>query len=275
MKIERHHFNNESKEFYYSYFIEKIEKLKKSIEFNPKNAGFIFKSAFSAIGDAVACEKPTEEVFELIYLATELGVNYFRNVRALEGASVVMEIQEEEFEVTAKPDNSYSNAYNWQQYFYCAMISRNGEAIDELSAVPEEVFRASEIVYDEVDFAIVRFLKGIYQDEKIAPLLLEAIKLTAHEFNDKERLDYLDYIKLPELELYMHIFGDENEKFNISLAEALESHKKFWKKDPNDPEGWISFPIICACIIAYESYDFKIEVESDYLPMLLVTNDWE
>jgi hypothetical protein len=273
MKIERHHFDDKKKELHTAYFSEIIDKLKKSIEFNPKNAGFIFKSAFSSIGDAVVCKKPNEEVFELIYLATELGVNYFRNVRALEGTSIVMEIQEEEFEVTAKPDNSYSNTAYWQRYFYCAMISRNGEAIDELSAIPEEIFRASEIVYDEVDFAIVRFLKGIYQDVKIAPLLLEAIKMTAHELNEKERLDYLDYIKLPELELYMRIFGNENEKFNISLGEALESHKKFWKKDPNNPQGWISFPIICACIIAYESYDFKIEVESDYLPMWLVTRD--
>lgn len=274
MNILRHNLDNENKELYASYFIERIDKLKKLIEFNPQNAGFIFKSAFSAIGDALVCGYRKEEVLNFTQLGVELGVNYFRNTRSIYDSTIEMVIKGERFEVIARPNTAYSNTYYWQLYFYCALISRDRKAIDELIAVPEEVLRSSEIVYDEVDFAIVRFLKGLYQDVELAPLLLEALKLTAHELNDKERLDYLDYIKLPELELYMRIFSNENERFNIALEEALESHKKFWKKDPNDPEGWISFPILCACIIAYESRDFKIEVESDYLPMWLVTKEW-
>lgn len=203
-------------------------------------------------------------------IATELGINAFRNTMTTADQPLTMTIQGDDFEVTAKPDNAYSNPAYWQDYFYCAQIAGNRKFIDELIAVPEEVFRVSEIVYDEVDFANVRFLKGLYQDVELAPLLMEALKKTAHELNDEERLNYLDYIKVPELELYIRIFGKEQEKFNIALVEALESHKKYWKKDPNDPEGWISFPIICACIIAYHSYGFKIDVESDYLPMWLV-----
>lgn len=272
--VPRHEFNSENKNIRVSFFREIESEIKDDLQFDSQNAGLIFQDAFYAIGDAVVINSPKKDVIEILRLVTELGINYFRNALADPNSTISMSIRDELFEVEAKPENAYSDPAYWARYFYCATISKNKKAINELITIPENVFRSSEIVYDEVDFAIVRFLKGLYQDVKLAPILLEAIKLTNQELNNKERYDYLDYIKLPELELYTRIFSNDNEGFNLALIEALENHKKFWKKKPNDTEGWISFPIICACIVALETHDFKIEVESDYLPIWLVTGEY-
>lgn len=271
--ITRHNFSADNKGFRSSYFAEKIDKLKKSIEFNPQNSGLNFKHAFYAVGDSIATNYSKKEILDFLNLAVELGINYLRNTIASPNSTIVMSLRGEDFEVQANPNNTYSNAYYWQLYFYCAIITRNRKSISELINFPEETLRSSEIVYDEIDFASIRFLKGLYQEVKLAPILLEAIKLTSHELNDKERYDYLDYIKLPELELYTRIFSNDNKGFNEALAGALESHKKYWSKDPNDTEGWISFPLIAACMVAVETHNFNIEVTSDYLPMWLITGE--
>ena len=49
-------------------------------------------------------------------------------------------------------------------------------------------------------------------------------------------------------------------------------HKKFWgaKRNMNASQGWITIPLIRACIVAFISRNYKISVDSAYLQLWLV-----
>jgi hypothetical protein len=167
---------------------------------------------------------------------------------------------------------AYIDPISWNKYFYFALLSGNRNAIDELISIPESVMKKAQLKTDEVDFAIVRFLKGLYTSNvDLGALLKDAMLLSDPARNELGRADYLLYIKSPELNLYRLIFSNDNKGFDSALEQALKLHKKFWStsKNQNAAEGWISYPIICACKIAKESKGYTISVESDYLPKIM------
>ena len=273
--IKRHDFNETLINNRFTYFTDRLSKYPEVLERKPENAGTIFRQAYDAIGDGVVAKQSKKDILILLKAAKDLGVNHFRNAMNPEEAE--LQLGNQIFKVaTVRTNLSYTDPFYWTKYFYTALLSRDRKAIDELISIPEDFMRKAQILYDEVDFAIVRFLKGLYQPNvNLGSLLKEALLLTDPDKHEPARFDYLMYLKFPELNLYSLIFSNDNEGFNEALLEALECHKKFWSKksNNNDPGGWISFPILCACLIAVNSKKYTIDVESDYLPMWLITGD--
>lgn len=273
--IKRHNFNETLINDKFDYFTGKLHLLSEILKRKPENAGTLFTQARNAIGDGIVAKQSKKDILKLLNVSKDLGINHFRN--AMNAREVELKMGDEIFKVTTVRDNlSYTDPLFWSEYFYSALLSRDRKAIDELISIPEDFMRKAQIAYDEVDFAIVRFLKGLYQPTaKLGNLLQEALILSDPDDHDADRFDYLMYLKVPELNLYMLAFSNDNEGFNEALVEALESHKKYWsqKDNKNYAEGWISFPILCACLIAVNSKKYTIDVESDYLPMWLITGD--
>jgi hypothetical protein len=273
--IRRHNFNETLINDKFDYFTGKLHLLSEILKRKPENAGTLFTQSRNAIGDGIVAKQSKKDILNLLSVSTDLGINHFRN--AMNSHEVELKMGNEIFSVTTVRDNlSYTDPVYWTKYFYTALLSRDRKAIDELISIPEDFMRKAQIAYDEVDFAIVRFLKGLYQPTaKLGNLLQEALILSDPDEHDADRFDYLMYLKVPELNLYLLAFSNDNEGFNEALFEALENHKKFWSKKDNKnyAEGWISFPILCACLIAVNSKKYTIDVESDYLPMWLITGD--
>lgn len=77
----------------------------------------------------------------------------------------------------------------------------------------------------------------------------------------------------PPMELFYHLTQREEAKFNASLANALELHKRYWTTEEErlrDPEGFVGLaPLVVTCL-AHDA-GMRIEVESDYLPFHLLT----
>jgi len=268
--MKRHEFNQNLIDSNTSYFNGKIERLDILLSKRPDNAGNLFNQAYDAIGDYIVSEYPREETKELIEIANDLGLNTFRN--ALGNDEVTFQLKNTTFKVHSVPSSAYIDPIAWCKYFYAAILSKNKRAIDELIEVPEFVMRDAQLKCDEVDFAIVRFFKGLYQkDVALDKLLTEALELTDPKKNDSGRADYLLYLKFPELKLYRLIFSNSETEFNKALEEALTYHKKFWgdSKNANASEGWIAIPLICVCFIAKTSRNYKVAVTSDYLPKWL------
>lgn len=255
-------------------FKNRIENLKDLLTKDPQDAGENFNFGFDSIGDSIVCDYPRLETMIFIQRVAELGVNHFRNSTAEPNTTVRLKLNENEFDVKSKPEKSYNDPTYWGKRFYCAILARNEDAIKELVNIPESVLRNAAVKYGEVDFAIVRFLKGLYQDCDLGDLLIEALDLTDPDKHEKARFDYLMRLKFPELNLYQFILEEDNNGFNKALKYALEQHKKFWEKNSNNSAGWISFPLLTACIIAYNEFNINIEIESDYIPMWLITGDF-
>ncbi|MAT90382.1 MAG: hypothetical protein CMC35_06780 [Flavobacteriaceae bacterium] len=266
--INRHTIKDNTKGLYAPYFRTTIPKIVGRLEKIPSNAGSFFKQAYDAIGDSVVLGESKKERSELLRAATDLGLNTFRN--AQNDAKVSFQFLEKEFPVATKPSTAYIDPISWTRYFYCAVIINDRKAIEELVGIPESIMKKANLQGDRVDFVIVKFLKGLYkEDASIDTLLKEALLLSDPKENKKDRAAYLDYLKFPELDVYRAIFSGKQDDFNKTLAEAVTDHKTFWStdKNANAPEGWVSFPLWAACLIAKDSKNFEITVETDYLPL--------
>lgn len=66
------------------------------------------------------------------------------------------------------------------------------------------------------------------------------------------------------MEMFYFLTQREDQKFNNSLANALDLHKRFWTKDTerrNDPNGFIALgPLAVACLA--RDAGVRIDVES-------------
>lgn len=269
--IKRHNFNSNVLNTNFSFFNSGMDYLKEDLTHNPDIVGTIFKDSILAIGDAITGLNNPQDINKLIQISNDLGINIFRNAQNI--GTINYQLLQESFEVKGSKNNAYSDPITWSKCFYIAVLARDKKAIDELVRVPEEILRNAKLKCDEVDFAVVNFLKSLYQPKAdLGAELLKALDLTDPEKNKAHRIDFLLYLRFPELSLYRYIFGNDNEKFNMELKETLELHKKFWstKSNMNSSEGWISIPLLCACIIAYESNNYTTNIESDYLPKYLI-----
>lgn len=269
--IERHEFNHKVIGIFSNYYSGKLLKLKEILINNPKIAGTLFKQGYDAISDSVVAGESRDQTGKLLDSVKDLGINYYRNVMDDDRAEFTF--LGENFSVKTEYTTAYSDPISWSKFLYSAILAKDGSAINELISIPTALMSEAQLKGDPVDFAIMRFLKGLYQtDVDLGQLLMEAMELTNLKINKPERLDYLLYIKFPELNLYRLIFSNNNNQFNIELHDALISHKKFWgtPKNKNAAEGWISYPILCACKIASESKNYSIDILSDYLPISLL-----
>jgi Immunity protein 49 len=73
------------------------------------------------------------------------------------------------------------------------------------------------------------------------------------------------------LRLIQFILEGNAAEFQKGLYEALVDHKQYWshKERQFAPEGWISLPLAATCAVAMDTKQFKIEVESPYIPSWL------
>ncbi len=271
--VKRHDFNENMINSNVSYFKSKIDRLETLLTKRPENAGNLFQQAYEAIGDALVSEEDKETTKKILKIAKDLGLDTYRNAQAT--GKISLKVLDDTFEVDAVQSKAYIDPINWSKYFYTALLSRDRKAINELLEVPESLMREAQLKCDEVDFAIVRFLKGLYQSNAdLSNLLKEALELTDPKENDSGRADYLLYLKFPELNLYRIAFSNNEKEFNDELQEALELHKKFWSdsKNANASEGWIAIPLLCVCLVANNSKGYTIDVESDYLPHWMFTS---
>ncbi|QFU90107.1 hypothetical protein YIM_24650 [Amycolatopsis sp. YIM 10] len=89
-----------------------------------------------------------------------------------------------------------------------------------------------------------------------------------------ERFEAAPVLQLyyPPMELFYLLTQREDVKFNDSLANALELHKRYWTAEDErlrDPEGFVALgPLAIACLA--RDAGMIIEVESDYLPIHLL-----
>jgi hypothetical protein len=79
-------------------------------------------------------------------------------------------------------------------------------------------------------------------------------------------------ILYPPIEMFCFPTQREDDRFNSSLANALELHKQFWTKNDErrrDPDGFVARAPLAIASLARGS-GVTIEVESDYLPKHLL-----
>ncbi|NUR61691.1 MAG: immunity 49 family protein [Catenulispora sp.] len=75
--------------------------------------------------------------------------------------------------------------------------------------------------------------------------------------------------------MFYHLTQGDDAKFNDSLHNALELHRRYWSTDDqaNSPYGYIALgPLAIACLA--RDVGVPSGLESEYLPAILLAGNW-
>ncbi|WP_307065388.1 immunity 49 family protein [Streptomyces sp. B3I8] len=172
----------------------------------------------------------------------------------------------------------YLHAGAWLTSWYLATICRDNSRLEQLAHVPVSFLRASGAEFDTYVYDWVEALQNFWNGR--ADLMWEKVT-AAVKGTDPARVRIADQelllkILYPPLELFHLYQRQETERFNETLANALQWHKEYWTADEErsrSSDGLVALgPLALACMT--RDADMPIEVESEYLPRELLNFGW-
>ncbi|MGI2171518.1 immunity 49 family protein [Shewanella sp. MF05960] len=238
--------------------------------------GGSIQDAINAFGEAVLADVPHQKIVRYLQHIKEFGCANFAFV-CKQGETFDVTINNDTFALTGGPAGAYLHTDVWEKVFYAAVTQRDKKAIEQLIQVPQSVFDNANIKADAFDTALINLMKGLFEPEANMGDLLEAALIAADpNAIASGRRRYVQHILLPLMPVYRCIYtANAQDEFNEAMVEALEAHKKYWKKDERERQGWISLPLMAAASHAYDIKGYQLTVETDYIPDFLVKNDFD
>lgn len=204
--------------------------------------------------------------------AMQVGSAVFTTVGSI-GETVQCRIAHKDRTLKTTGPQWYATPGNWLDAFYLALVCRERDRITALCQVPLVLLResgsADEHVYSWIDTLQTYWNGGPDLGQK----LVAAVDSTDPEVaRDPETAGRLSY---PSMEMFHRIIRNDQAGFNQALATALQWHKEYWSEESRAIEatGLVALAPLAMTCIAYDA-GIPIEVESDYLPAVLVTRNW-
>ncbi|WP_063735221.1 immunity 49 family protein [Streptomyces sp. RTd22] len=206
--------------------------------------------------------------------AMQLGSAVFAAATTTE-PTVTCRIADKDRTLQATGVQPYTNAGTWLTAFYLAVVCRERDRITALCRVPISLLRESGAQFDEFQYQWIETLQEYWVGTgDIVPTLTAAIHGTdpdASTLADPETVAKQLY---PPMELFHRFITRNHEEFNRSLAYALKWHKDYWSEESRavQASGLVALaPLAMACF-AYDE-GMPVEVESEYLPIVLLERD--
>ncbi|MFD7016324.1 immunity 49 family protein [Streptomyces sp. NPDC059928] len=245
----------------------------------PDSFGLTFSKALTT-ARVHALHDPTAnavESWEAWVAAMQTGSALFAAVTAPEGSTVECLIAHKPRTIPAIPPAHFSDAGTWLEAFWLAVICRDQNRMNQLTAVPVELLRASGAEFEEYIYPWVEAVQAYWmQRPELGEKLVAAFDGTSPDalrFVDRELM--LKILYPPLNVFYRFITGDE-EKFSAALTQAVELHHEYWTADEErreDLDGAVALaPLALACL-AHDA-GMPITVESEYLPENLLDRSW-
>lgn len=163
----------------------------------------------------------------------------------------------------------------WLTAFYLAAVCRERDRITALCRVPLSLLRENSSHFDEFEYAWIDTLQTYWLGRvDLGTKLVAAVDGTDPRSvsTDPEAVSKLLY---PPMEMFHRIVRADHDGFNRALTAAFQLHSEYWSQDGRATRvsGLVALaPLAMACI-AHDA-GIPIEVESDYLPTVLVTRNW-
>jgi len=173
-------------------------------------------------------------------------------------------------------DNSILHASGWIDAFYLGLLARSKENLDALCRVPVQVLRQSTTSDLEFRFSFVETLQAMHLQRPngdVGELLLRSLEQTDPDRYDLRDPDWVLSLDVQQLGLLGRFLSGDKKAFEAALVKAVQSHKQYWSKNTDrkrDSSGFLSIPLTAIASLAYD-YDFRFDIDSEYLPMRLVT----
>lgn len=166
---------------------------------------------------------------------------------------------------------------DWKDTFDVCLVMRDMAGLKFLATIDEEVMRQANQKLTEYELAHFRLLAHFFTGgENTGALLIDAIEKGMKPQENSQRTKFVDLIRVSEMFLLQCIIEEDEEKFNIRLAEALKNHKKYWetKEMRHYTNGYFSFGLTALCAMAVDTKNFAINVETPFIPRWLVMKEF-
>jgi hypothetical protein len=168
----------------------------------------------------------------------------------------------------------YVTPDSWLSAFYLAVVCREKERITALCQVPISLLRENGARFEEYHFAWIETLQTYWLGgQDLLQKLVAAVDGTdPQSVADPETVGKLLY---PPMEMFHRFVRKDHAGFNQALANALQWHKEYWSEESRalQASGLVALaPLAMACF-AYDA-GIPLEVESEYLPAVLIKRNW-
>ncbi|MFE1171711.1 immunity 49 family protein [Streptomyces sp. NPDC058773] len=205
--------------------------------------------------------------------AMQVGSAVFAAATTTE-ASVQCRIAHKDRTLRATGAQWYVHPGSWLSAFYLAVVCREKDRITSLCRVPLCLLRENGSRFGEYDYAWIDTLQTYWLGgQDLVPKLVTAVDATDPEaVDDPETVGKLLY---PPMEMFHRFIRKDRDGFNRALANALQWHKEYWSEEERAFQipGLVGLaPLAMACI-AHDA-GIPIEVESEYLPAVLIKRNW-
>ncbi|MET8177061.1 immunity 49 family protein [Streptomyces clavifer] len=162
----------------------------------------------------------------------------------------------------------------WTTAFYLAVICREKERITALCQVPLSLLRENGERFDEYHYAWIKTLQTYWLGgPDLVQNLVAAVDGTGLQAaSDQESAGKLMY---PPMEMFHRFIRKDHAGFTQALTTALQWHKEYWSEESRmyQASGLVALaPLAMACL-AHDA-GIPIEVESEYLPAVLLGRNW-
>ncbi|MCK1796240.1 immunity 49 family protein [Streptomyces sp. XM4193] len=224
---------------------------------------------------------PTAEEFEsweALTVAMQIGSAMFASVMTEDlGLEVMIGHQLRPVEVS--PPQYYTNAGNWLDAFWLAVICREADRVTALCEVPIDLLRqSSPSGFDEYIYPWVDALQGYWlRRGDVVESLMRAMELSAPEELRPGSREPVVHLMSPVIPVFIRFLQRDVEGFNEALADSLKWHKQYWDTDSDDRRlddaGYVAFAPLAVACMARDS-GLPVEVESEYLPKHLLEGSW-
>ncbi len=170
--------------------------------------------------------------------------------------------------VDSPGDTSKAHAPAWIDAVWCAIACDDAIAQSWLATIDIETLRRTEIACNEYVFAYAALLKSLLtRDGRHVQWLTKAIEQCEPSPDLETTQDWIDHFDYPVLRAIYPLLADKTADFNSALAELLENHRDYWRRDEEKlgVQGLISLPAIALARLAY-ARGMTVEVQSGYMP---------
>jgi len=162
----------------------------------------------------------------------------------------------------------------WINAFYLAVVCREKDRISALCHVPVSLLRENGSRFEEHHYAWIETLQAYWRgDQDLVQKLVAAVDGTdPQSVADPETVSKLLY---PPMEMFHRFIRKDNDGFNQALANAIKWHKEYWSEESRafQASGFVALGPLAMVCFAYDA-GMPIEVESDYLPAVLIKRNW-
>jgi hypothetical protein len=203
-----------------------------------------------------------------------------------EGAPVEFMVNHKIRKTTAIGPNYCANASNWLNAFALAVTCRDEKRWLELCEIPVEFLRecgeSDGAQYDPYVYHWIAALQAFMVNRsELGDELVAAFELSDPEVIRFGSEEAVNKIIFPPMKVFLNLVENEPDNFNAALAQGLELWRDYFTADEERSTsiyGAVPLLLLAFACMAYDlskyDSDFRLEVESDFLPKHIVQNSW-